>query len=55
MGKCVDFNTARKSGKNVKFDAKDSNTPYRSVYYLIWKTLEYGDKCTFNRMMEEDL
>lgn len=50
----VDINTARKSGKNVRFDAKDSNSPYRAFYYLLWKNIEYGDNDTIDRMFDEN-
>lgn len=53
MIKFVDINTARKSGKNVRFDAKDSNTPYRGFYYLLWKNLNCGDDAIIDRMFEE--
>lgn len=51
----VSFDVARKSNKNVRFNATDSNTPYRDIMYLVGKTCDYGDKYTFNRMLCEDL
>ncbi|MGL5767121.1 MAG: hypothetical protein ACRCX8_15920 [Sarcina sp.] len=52
--KFVSFDEARRSGKNVRFDAKDDSDAYKEFGYILVKAGEKGRK-EIDRLFTEDL